>query len=467
MGHGPRIGACQEECDNPSGPPRTPDDPEGTEIVGVVSLDGVPVPDVVVTHRGEERTTRSNGTYRYVVPGVTESFDTCITIGPPFAHSEPWCGSIRARRLNVVDWRFERDGPRVDIREPFGSRIEPTGVRFSASAAASIEAHGTPPAPIVRWTSSLDGHLGSSESPIVVDLTPGLHFVTAHVANPLGEAAADVEDYWARDPNNVGPTVTITDPADASVFETTDTIIFRGTAIDPDDGAVPDSAFEWSIAELLDRLGNPITATLPEGDHRVDLRVRDSGYEPGYASVWITVQSAANAPPIAEITSPPDGSTFTTNEFVFFVGSATDPEDGALTGPSLSWTSSVEGPLGNGGSLTRPLVAGQHTITLTAMDSEGATGETSVLIDVIPPGTGATIQGTVTVGGDGLPGIPVVLSGAASDTTSTNFGGGYSFTDLGPGEYTITITPPPGAPLPTTQSVTVAAGQTVTVNFVG
>ena len=95
-----------------------------------------------------------------------------------------------------------------------------------------------------------------------------------------------------------------------------------------------------------------------------------------------------NTSPTASISSPMDGSTFLTTDIVIFGGSGNDTEDGLLTGASLTWTSSLDGPIGTGTSFDTSLIAGTHTITLTVTDSQGATGTASVDVTVdTPPDT--------------------------------------------------------------------------------
>ena len=90
-----------------------------------------------------------------------------------------------------------------------------------------------------------------------------------------------------------------------------------------------------------------------------------------------------NDAPSAQITSPADGSTFDAGAEISFQGSGDDPEDGSLTGASLVWTSDRDGQIGTGTTFTRSdLSEGDHTITLTATDSEGATGTAAVSITV-------------------------------------------------------------------------------------
>jgi chitinase len=63
-----------------------------------------------------------------------------------------------------------------------------------------------------------------------------------------------------------------------------------------------------------------------------------------------------------------------------FVGVATDPEDGNLSGASLVWTSDLSGQFGTGENFNAPLTVGTHIITLTVTDSDSNTGTDSVTL---------------------------------------------------------------------------------------
>jgi hypothetical protein len=94
-----------------------------------------------------------------------------------------------------------------------------------------------------------------------------------------------------------------------------------------------------------------------------------------------------NEAPFATISSPSDDSSYTEGESIIFLGSGDDAEDGTLTGNSLVWTSNIDGEIDTGTSFSRSdLSVGTHTITLTAIDSDGATGSASVSITVNPIG---------------------------------------------------------------------------------
>jgi subtilisin family serine protease len=90
-----------------------------------------------------------------------------------------------------------------------------------------------------------------------------------------------------------------------------------------------------------------------------------------------------NSPPTVVITAPGTGSTLSAGSPTTFTGSATDPESGDCTA-RLIWTSSLNGQIGTGGSFsTSSLSAGTHTITATASDTAGVTGQAAITITVV------------------------------------------------------------------------------------
>jgi hypothetical protein len=89
-----------------------------------------------------------------------------------------------------------------------------------------------------------------------------------------------------------------------------------------------------------------------------------------------------NKPPTVSITSPMDGSIFNSGETILFEGTASDPEDGDLTG-DLVWISSINGQIGTGGSFSTTILNdGTHTITANVTDSGSETGSASIGITV-------------------------------------------------------------------------------------
>jgi subtilisin family serine protease len=92
-----------------------------------------------------------------------------------------------------------------------------------------------------------------------------------------------------------------------------------------------------------------------------------------------------NTAPSVTITSPANGITFVSGTPITFTGTASDTQDGDLTS-SLAWTSSIDGPIGTGGSFSAVLNNGTHTITAAVTDSGGLSGDATVTITVAPAG---------------------------------------------------------------------------------
>lgn len=100
-----------------------------------------------------------------------------------------------------------------------------------------------------------------------------------------------------------------------------------------------------------------------------------------------------NQAPSVTITSPDDGATFDIGAQVTLEGSADDPEDGALSGSSLTWSSDVDGQLGTGTSVTvSSLSEGTHEITLEAEDSAGATATASIAVVIGSQASGGVVE---------------------------------------------------------------------------
>lgn len=98
------------------------------------------------------------------------------------------------------------------------------------------------------------------------------------------------------------------------------------------------------------------------------------------------VPPAPNNPPTVEILLPTGNQTYPGGEEIDFSATADDAEDGPIA--PISWSSSLEGPIGTtGGSLpeilTKILGPGTHTITAQVQDSGGLIGADTVTVTVV------------------------------------------------------------------------------------
>lgn len=96
---------------------------------------------------------------------------------------------------------------------------------------------------------------------------------------------------------------------------------------------------------------------------------------------------SVNLPPSCAISTPDAGAVVPFDQLITFSASASDPEEGSLTGARVVWTSNLVTPtLGTGLTLTRTLpTPGAHTVTCTATDAQGLTGSSSIAVTTFSP----------------------------------------------------------------------------------
>jgi hypothetical protein len=177
-----------------------------------------------------------------------------------------------------------------------------------------------------------------------------------------------------------------------------------------------------------------------------------------------STRAAANTAPTVSITSLSNGASFVQGASIPFTGIAVDAEDGTLTN-RLVWTSSIDGQIGTGGSFSRTLSAGTHTITASVADTGGLSGSSAVSISVTaaqqqpPSGPALSARGYKVKGRQqadlswsGLTGASVDVYrngaklktisnvGAFTDGINSRGGGSYSYSVCAAGTGTCTNT---------------------------
>jgi hypothetical protein len=112
--------------------------------------------------------------------------------------------------------------------------------------------------------------------------------------------------------------------------------------------------------------------------------------------------------PQVTITEPEDGAIFEEGATIVFKCEATDREDGVLSGESVVWYADSEDTiLGTGTEMeTEAISRGEHTIIVTATDSDGKVGTDEITITIGQGGsstttTSVTAPSTATIGQSG------------------------------------------------------------------
>jgi len=171
----------------------------------------------------------------------------------------------------------------------------------------------------------------------------------------------------------------------------------RGSS-DAEDGK--SLAFAWDLdadGAFDDATGTQASFVYTSGgQHEAVVRVTDSGGLARTATATIVVN---NTPPVPTITAPLSTLTWAVNDRIDFSGGASDGEDGTIPDARLSWTLVLDHcPVNPNDCHTHDVqtISGQHMgffsapdheypswieIVLTATDSGGLTGTTSVRLD--------------------------------------------------------------------------------------
>lgn len=159
-----------------------------------------------------------------------------------------------------------------------------------------------------------------------------------------------------------------------------------------------------------------------------------------------------NFAPTVAIDDPAPGTTYRAGDTVDFSGTGADPEDGALTGASLTWEIRLNhnvhdhlfyGPIAgaNSGSVTLPIVDEVdddvwYTVYLTATDSDGASTTISQRIDPLtsqvtlqtePEGLDLRLDGLVQEGTTTFTGVERIQREIEAPVTQTQNGVTYEF----------------------------------------
>ncbi|MFO7587437.1 MAG: PKD domain-containing protein [Gemmatimonadota bacterium] len=269
-------------------------------------------------------------------------------------------------------------GPDQTVVDTDGSGSE----QVTLDGSGSSDADGTIASYV--WTEG-GTSVGTGVAPVVT-LAVGTHDITLTVTDNGGATDTDGVTITVQPQpveENTPPTAAITEPTEAAVFDIGADVTFTGSGDDAEDGALTGASLVWT-SDVDGEIGTGETFTintLTTGAHVITLTATDSEAATGTATVNIAVTTA----PTAEITEPADASEFLDFEVITFTGSGTDVEDGALTDASLVWTSDIDGEIGTGETFdanAADLTLGAHVITLTATDSNGATGTATVGITI-------------------------------------------------------------------------------------
>ena len=244
----------------------------------------------------------------------------------------------------------------------------------------------------IKWVSSRDGQLSTSEDFDTSALTTGAHTITATATDSKGQTAS-VSLTINVNPVVIPPTnpvVSITSPANNAAFTSGTSISFRSTVTVS--SGLTLSSIRWVSSRdgQLSTSKDFDTSGLTVGTHTITATATDSSGRTGSSSVVVKVNPAPTNP-VVSITSPANNAAFTSGTSISFRSTVT--VSSGLTLSSIRWVSSRDGQLSTSKDFdTSVLTTGTHTITATATDSSGRTGSTSVVVKVNPAPTNPVVS---------------------------------------------------------------------------
>jgi hypothetical protein len=193
---------------------------------------------------------------------------------------------------------------------------------------------------------------------------------------------AGVETLYPPTTPNATPIVSIGAPSNNASYTEGASVSFSGTASDAEEGNLSGRLVWTSSRDGQIGTGASVSRALSVGTHTVTAMVSDSSGQTSSSQVSVIVEAiVTNQPPAVSISTPANNTSVLEGSSVTFSGSASDSEDGNLTS-KLVWTSSLDGPMGIGGSVSKALSAGTHTIRATVTDTSGAASYKQVAVTV-------------------------------------------------------------------------------------
>ena len=380
--------------------------------------------------------------------------------------------------ITVIDEVVTNTPPVVMIDAPMNGAVFDEGMPIELRGHATDAQDGMLSGGALAWSSSLGGALGAGSTLTFANAARGHHRIVLTATDVAGASSvATVELDVVQPGTNRAPVVTISAPVNGAALLLGSQITLTGTANDTEDGVLTGASLAWSSSrDGALGTGLSLSTLLTQGVHVLTLTATDSMNATGTASITVSVNTPNNAAPTVTITAPANNTQVVAGSCVTFTGSATDAEDGALTGMALRWTSNVSGVLGTGASLTTSsLTQGAHTITVSATDSGGRNASASISITITPgasnlppvalltgPTTGQatlglTFDGSTSNDPDGtIVSWRFAFSDGSPDVTGANQTT-HVFTTPGTFTATLTVTDDRGAMSSTSLTVTIDA----------
>ena len=234
----------------------------------------------------------------------------------------------------------------------------------------------------IQWSSDRDGAIGTGAYISSSTLSAGTHVITARVSDSSGAEASQTRSITI---GPLPPEININSPWFYIEVMQGEEVFFEAYASDGLDGDLSGS-IRW-VSPLdgpLHTGGSFSTSSLSVGWHLVSASVTDSSGLTSSKTVWVIVNSPdGNEAPFVVIEAPATNTEVYFTDPLTFSALGYDNQDQQIT--AIQWSSSRQGALGTGGTITvSNLQIGDHIIKALVVDSQGAKAAEEIAVRVLP-----------------------------------------------------------------------------------
>jgi len=286
--------------------------------------------------------------------------------------------------LNIFGW-LNNQIP-VPVLDSPEAGLYPVGGALDFDGGSSYDPEGNELTYL--WESDREGQFGTEATFSHTLEERGPHTITLTVNDGFKSASAKVDIVM-----NTAPEPLILVPLDRSMALPGDEVTFEASDEPDPDGDAVTHRWESSLDGLLSEEASFTRDDLTLGEHTVTLTSTDIYGVEGATSILFFI----NNPPTAVISEPLEDEVFRPSRRVTFAAEgSTDGETPDLL--TYSWTSDLDGPLGDEDEISTRLSAGAHVITLTVDDGQAgiATAQVPIMVNTPPQATLESVGDTET-----------------------------------------------------------------------
>lgn len=330
----------------------------------------------------------TNYTVENLEPGTTYYF--AVTAVDSAGNESPYSNEV----VSTLTFSQDNVSPSVTITSPTsGSNISTVEsvVSLSGTATDNVGIKN------VTWSNSTGGSgvaVGTTNWSISnINLGAGENVITVQATDAAGNQGGRILTVYYDAPDHTAPLISFISPTDGSPYDTNKSVVdLAGTAID-DIGTTDikwwnsltgasgtaSGTENWSINSII----------LAEGSNSILVIAEDAAGNKSSKKITVTYSLSDTTPPAISITSPSGSGQYQTSVGTIDLAGTASDENGVT---EVTWSNNQGGSdIASGttawSASSVSLAEGDNTITVTAVDDAGNTGNATIVVTYLSPDT--------------------------------------------------------------------------------